>query len=83
MIEAMFRLGDATLRDEGLLNAALRLRPTYRSAMAPAVSRPSTPTATGSVPAARRASTAPAAATAYVVTTVALFLALAIGIVLG
>lgn len=38
MIEAMLRLSDATLRDEGLLNAVLRLRPTYRSAMAPAVS---------------------------------------------
>jgi choline dehydrogenase-like flavoprotein len=37
MIEAMFRISDPTLRDEHLLNAVLRLRPTYRSAMAPAV----------------------------------------------
>jgi len=37
MIEAMFRLSDATLREEHLLNSVLRLRPTYRSAMEPAV----------------------------------------------
>lgn len=36
-IEAEFRLSDAIQRDEQLLNAALRLRPTYRSAMASAV----------------------------------------------
>ncbi|HKV16175.1 MAG TPA: GMC family oxidoreductase [Reyranella sp.] len=36
-IEAMFRLNDSTLKAEGLLNAVLRLRDTYRSGMAAAV----------------------------------------------
>jgi len=36
-VEAMFRLSDAALRKERLLNAALRLRPTYRSGMTEAV----------------------------------------------
>jgi choline dehydrogenase-like flavoprotein len=37
MVEAMFRLSDSTLRRERLLNAVLRLRPTYRSGMTAAV----------------------------------------------
>jgi choline dehydrogenase-like flavoprotein len=36
-VVAMIRLADAPLRSERLLNAALRLRPTYRSEMSPAV----------------------------------------------
>lgn len=36
-VEAMFRLSDSALRRERLLNAVLRLRPTYRSAMTAAV----------------------------------------------
>jgi choline dehydrogenase-like flavoprotein len=36
-VEAMFRLSDHALQKEQLLNAVLRLRPTHRSAMAPAV----------------------------------------------
>ena len=36
-IEAMFRLSDSALRKERLLNAVLRLRPTYRTSMATAV----------------------------------------------
>ena len=37
MVEAMFRLSDSALRTERLLNAVLRLRPTYRSGMTAAV----------------------------------------------
>jgi len=37
MVEAMFRLSDSVLRSERLLNAVLRLRPTYRSGMTAAV----------------------------------------------
>jgi choline dehydrogenase-like flavoprotein len=37
MVEAMFRLSDAVMQQERLLNAVLRLRPTYRSGMAAAV----------------------------------------------
>ena len=37
MVEAMFRLSDSVLRREQLLNAVLRLRPTYRSGMTAAV----------------------------------------------
>jgi choline dehydrogenase-like flavoprotein len=36
-VEAMFRLSDCALRRERLLNAVLRLRPTYRSGMTAAV----------------------------------------------
>jgi choline dehydrogenase-like flavoprotein len=36
-VEAMFRLSDPALRSERLLNAVLRLRPTYRSGMTAAV----------------------------------------------
>jgi choline dehydrogenase-like flavoprotein len=36
-VEAMFRLSDRVLRTEQLLNAVLRLRPTYRTGMAAAV----------------------------------------------
>jgi choline dehydrogenase-like flavoprotein len=36
-VEAMFRLSDSVLRKERLLNAVLRLRPTYRSGMTTAV----------------------------------------------
>lgn len=36
-VEAMFRLSDSTLKKEGLLNAVLRLRHTYRSSMTAAV----------------------------------------------
>ena len=36
-VEAMFRLSDSALRTERLLNAVLRLRPTYRSGMTAAV----------------------------------------------
>jgi choline dehydrogenase-like flavoprotein len=37
MVEAMFRLSDSVLRSERLLNAVLRLRPTYRGGMTAAV----------------------------------------------
>jgi choline dehydrogenase-like flavoprotein len=37
MVEAMFRLSDSALRTERLLNAVLRLRPTYLSGMTAAV----------------------------------------------
>ena len=37
MVEAMFRLSDAAMKAESLLNAVLRLRHTYRSSMIPAV----------------------------------------------
>src|SRR4029077_1458085 len=37
MVEAMFRLSDSAMRREQLLNAVLRLRPTYRSGMTAAV----------------------------------------------
>jgi hypothetical protein len=36
-VEAMFRLSDSALRTERLLNAVLRLEPTYRSGMTAAV----------------------------------------------
>lgn len=36
-VEAMFRLSESVLRSERLLNAVLRLRPTYRSGMTAAV----------------------------------------------
>lgn len=36
-VEAMIRLSDAVLKSERLLNAVLRLRPTYSSGMSPAV----------------------------------------------
>ncbi len=36
-VEAMFRLSDAVLRSKRLLNAVMRLRPTYRSGMTSAV----------------------------------------------
>jgi choline dehydrogenase-like flavoprotein len=37
MVEAMFRLSDSVMRSERLLNAVLRLRPTYRGGMTAAV----------------------------------------------
>ena len=37
MVEGMFRLSDAALRDERLLNAVIRLQPTWRSGRAAAV----------------------------------------------